>query len=274
VLAEQAGRLSLQELVRFYWEITPDVPREATERYVRYALSAEERGAACLEAIDTHLGRRWIGQSGLEIGCGTGGLLLAARTRVENVVGADIALRWLVIAQKRLETIAPHVRLVCCSAEHLPFAEEVFDGVLGVHVLEHTQDPRSVLRETARTLKPGGLCYFTTPNRFSLGPEPCVRVWGVGFLPRSLARGYVRRVKGVPYRNIRLLSSVELRKLLSQTGLSDWAISPPRLAACEEKALSGFARSLVKIYHALREIPVCRFLLECFGPLLQVVGRK
>ena len=32
VLADEAGRVSFEALVRFYWEITPDVPRSATER--------------------------------------------------------------------------------------------------------------------------------------------------------------------------------------------------------------------------------------------------
>ena len=52
-LAEQAERLSFDALVRYYWEITPDTPRAATERYVQYALSGEERGQACLEELDT-----------------------------------------------------------------------------------------------------------------------------------------------------------------------------------------------------------------------------
>ncbi len=56
LLAEAAGRVSFEELVRFYWEITPDVPRPAAERYIRYALSGEERGQACLAVMDAHGG--------------------------------------------------------------------------------------------------------------------------------------------------------------------------------------------------------------------------
>jgi len=92
LLADEAERLSFEDLVRFYWEITPDVPRSAAERYVRYAQSGEERGQACLEAVDDHVGGRWTGQAALEIGCGTGGLLLAARDRFGELVGADVAL--------------------------------------------------------------------------------------------------------------------------------------------------------------------------------------
>jgi SAM-dependent methyltransferase len=272
VLAEQAQRGSFEDLVRFYWEITPDVPRPAVARYVRSALSGEQRGAACLEAIDASTGARWAGHCCLEVGCGTGGFLLAARERFDEVVGIDIALRWLVIARKRLGAGGP--LLVCCSADHLPFATGTFDGVVGLHVLEHTQNPAMVVSETARVLKPQGLYYFLTPNRFSLGPEPCVRVWGVGFLPPSLASDYVRLVKGVPYRNIRLLSPFALRRLFGGAGLRHWTITPPRIAACEVETLSGPARRLIPIYHALRELPLVSSLLRLFGPLLQVVGRK
>jgi SAM-dependent methyltransferase len=189
------------------------------------------------------------------------------------VVGADIALRWLIIAKKRLGE-GKSVVLVCCSAEHLPFPDGAFDGVVGLHVLEHTQDRQAVLSETARTLRPGGWYCFLTPNRFSLGPEPCVRVWGVGFLPRSLAGKYVRLVKGMPYRHIRLLSRFELRRLLSRSGLRGWTISPPPIAACEQRAVARFGRVLIRLYHTLRRLPGFSFLLQIFGPFLQVVGQK
>jgi SAM-dependent methyltransferase len=274
LLADEAGRIPFEDLVQFYWQITPGVPHGAAQRYIHYALTGEERGNASLEAIDAHVGGRWTGQACLEVGCGTGGLLLAAQDRFHRLVGADIALRWLIIAKKRLANAGERVNLICCSAEHLPFPDGTFDGVVGLHVLEHTKDPQAVLCESARALKRDGLCFFSTPNRFSLGPEPCVRVWGVGFVPRSLASRYVRLVKGVSYRHIRLLSCFELGRLLSGSGIGEWTISPPRIAECEQKAVSVFTRVLITMYHALRELPLFSFVLKAFGPFLQVVGRK
>jgi uncharacterized protein YbaR (Trm112 family) len=80
ILADKASRVSFENLVRFYWEITPEVPHAAVERYVRYALSGEDRGNACLEALDNHVAGCWAGQTGLEIGCGTGGFFSARRS--------------------------------------------------------------------------------------------------------------------------------------------------------------------------------------------------
>jgi len=80
--------------------------------------------------------------------------------------------------------------------------------------------------------------------------------------------------KGIAYRNIRLLSSFELRRMLIRSGLRTWSMSPPRLAECEQRTLPGPARKIVRVYHRLREVPVFRQLLLAVGPLLQVVGRK
>src|ERR1700730_2533138 len=54
-LAQAPESRSCADLLRFYWEITPDVPRHAAQRYVHYAAQGKERGAACLEAMDVRL---------------------------------------------------------------------------------------------------------------------------------------------------------------------------------------------------------------------------
>jgi 2-polyprenyl-3-methyl-5-hydroxy-6-metoxy-1,4-benzoquinol methylase len=272
ILEEAAGRLSFEDLVRFYWEVTPDVPKAAAGRYVRYALDGEKRGHACLQELDAFARRPVTAEACLDLGCGTGGFLLAAADRFRTVVGADVALRWLVVARKRLPANA-NILLACCSAERLPFADQAFDAAVGLHLLEHSANPRAVLSETARTLKRQGLFFFSTPNRFSLGPEPCVRVWGVGFLPRRLAPAYVRLVRGIPYRNIRLLSAFEIRRRLAVAGL-DGTLSAPRIPDHELRLVSRPARALIAIYHALRRLPLFSSLLRLLGPALQVIGRR
>jgi len=275
LLAEAARRYSFEDLVRFYWEITPEAPQQAIERYIHYATNGVDRGKAFLVEIDAQAGEMLRGSTCLEIGCGTGGYLAAARDRFNAMVGIDIALRWLIIAKKRLEeTNGENIYLICCSAENLPFPDKTFDAVVGLHVLEHTKNQQAVLSETARTLKPTRLCVFSTPNRYSLGPEPCVRVWGVGFLPRFLASTYVRLVKRIPYAHIRLLSWFELRRLLSRSGLRRWSIDSPRIAECEQRNVSSFVKSLIRVYNVVCRVPVFSSILRIFGPFLQIAGYK
>ncbi len=273
-IAQAAATTDFEGLVRYYWEITPETPADAVERFVHYALDGVSRGAFVVSEMDRLTGGRWQGRTCLDIGCGTGGFLVAARSRFDHVIGCDIALRWLVIAKKRLSETEQSATLVCCSADRLPFAEGVFDGVVGFHVLEHARFPQGVLAETARTLRAGGHFYFATPNRFSLGPEPSVRVWGVGFLPVRWRHAYVRLVKGIRYDHITLLSWFGLRKGLSQLDLKKAAVQPQRIGRAEQNRVGPVLRKTIAFYNRLCRLPISRTLLRLFGPFLQVFGEK
>lgn len=50
------------------------------------------------------------------------------------------------------------------NLEAQTFPDEAFDLVFHLDVMEHLFDPFAALRETARTLKAGGICVFTAPT--------------------------------------------------------------------------------------------------------------
>ncbi|MBI3556693.1 MAG: class I SAM-dependent methyltransferase [Deltaproteobacteria bacterium] len=50
----------------------------------------------------------------------------------------------------------------------LPFASNQFGVITAIEVIEHLENPRHLLREMFRVLKPGGLAIVTTPNNESL----------------------------------------------------------------------------------------------------------
>jgi len=49
----------------------------------------------------------------------------------------------------------------------LQFKDNQFDTVTCIEVIEHLENPRRVVRELFRVLKPGGWCVLTTPNNES-----------------------------------------------------------------------------------------------------------
>ena len=60
--------------------------------------------------------------------------------------------------------VEPHPGVHCIAdAARLPFASEVFAGVLSTAVLEHVRQPGMAVREMGRTCKAGGLVYIELP---------------------------------------------------------------------------------------------------------------
>jgi SAM-dependent methyltransferase len=58
-------------------------------------------------------------------------------------------------------------RVINSTGESLPFPDASFDVVYSANVLEHTQNPERVLRESMRVLRPGGLLHMEMPNYLS-----------------------------------------------------------------------------------------------------------
>lgn len=55
------------------------------------------------------------------------------------------------------------------ECDRLPWREGSMDAITCMHLVEHLRDTRSLMREIARLLKPGGRVYFETPHPKSLG---------------------------------------------------------------------------------------------------------
>src|SRR3989304_3176770 len=79
-LAVRYPETSFQELVEYYWSLTPEVSPDLAARYVRHSLAGVGRGRRLLSSLEREqpeLATR-PGRGGLELGCRGGGLLVAA----------------------------------------------------------------------------------------------------------------------------------------------------------------------------------------------------
>ena len=268
-LAKYYGELSFPEVVSRYWEMTPGVPEGLVREFTNAVVNKKERAAQNPRRVDGFGGL-------LEVGCGAGGFLAAAAPSCDRAVGVDIAFRWLLVAKKNLEESGiKNATLVCACGEFLPFPDGIFDEVAAEDVLDHARDQAGLLRESRRVLKQQtGTLYLSTPNRYSLGPDPHVWVWGAVFLPPGLRDPYIRFRKGVPYGPIHPVSYAKLRRLLKSAGFEECNVELPGLQGLEHRGLSPWHRFQARMYERLRGIPMLRYALRLVGPSFQVVCHK
>jgi len=79
-----------------------------------------------------------------------------------TIFGLDLSQRHVRLAQSFNKT--KRTSFMVASAESLPFADESFDKIYGVSVLEHFASGENALQEAHRCLKPGGKLVFTTDS--------------------------------------------------------------------------------------------------------------
>ena len=143
---------------------------EVRDEWIRYALSTNDRGEALLGSLSSLLGvKQWRGRRVLDIGCGYGGLVRAAVRAGAVAVGVDDDPKLVEIARVNLRDEPPSSwRLVAAPVEACDLeAGGPFDLVVADNVLEHVDDPRSVVDRLARSLAKGGSLYVAVPNPFS-----------------------------------------------------------------------------------------------------------
>jgi SAM-dependent methyltransferase len=269
VLAASEG-MGFADTVRTYWSLTPTTPAPQAERFIDHVVNrAAERTAEWLTmaAEDT------AGDTGpwLDLGCGTADLAAVAGPG-RSVVCVDVALRWLVIARKRLEEAGVPAVLVCANAEALPFADRAFGRVFGLGVLEHCGDADAALAQSRRVLQPGGVFRTRTVNRYSLLPEPHVGLMGIGFMPRRMAQSYVLRRTGQPYEHHHSLGRGRLAGALRRAGFRDVRVGAAPTLSTETETMSGAARRLVPLYDWARRTPGPKSLVDRVAPLLEARG--
>jgi ubiquinone/menaquinone biosynthesis C-methylase UbiE len=104
------------------------------------------------------------GQRVLEIGCGTGNLLLTAKQTQPDatVVGVDPDLAALARAHRKARRRGLAVQLDRGYADELPYADDSMDVVLSSFMLHHVPADRRepAMREVRRVLRPGGALHL------------------------------------------------------------------------------------------------------------------
>jgi SAM-dependent methyltransferase len=118
----------------------------------------------------------------LEVGCGAGDYLdLMRALGWKRVVGVDLSPSAVTQARDGLGLEA-----YCGELASVGLETSSFDAVSLSHTLEHIGDPRSLLHEIRRVLKPGGRLAIAVPNIEALSSRVFKRCWVGLDVPRHL----------------------------------------------------------------------------------------
>jgi SAM-dependent methyltransferase len=274
-LFDRASTGTFEDALASYYETNERVAPAQARRFISGALAAEERGRAVLRAWDVLAQTSLLppGSTLVDAGCGTGPLLAAAGAPNVRLVGFDVGLRWLVLAAARLRDRGVEATLVCAGAERIPLADGSADVVAAESLYENVPSAPVALAESARLLRPGGWLCLTTPNRWSIGPDPHVGLPMGGWLPDSLVAAWARRRGMIPPKR-HLLSAGDLRKALRELALTEVEIGPPPVADAQLAGASAAIRNAVGAYRVIARLGPGRALLNRIGPSLLAVARR
>jgi ubiquinone/menaquinone biosynthesis C-methylase UbiE len=177
----------------------------------------------------------------LDVATGTGRLPLALvrhRHFEGRAIGIDLSRRMLHFAAKNLYPYEERVDFIWSPAENLPFSDNIFDVVTCLEALEFMTQPKAVLSELVRVLRPGGLLLITQRQNTRFMPG---KIWTSGEIQTMLADMGVENAKAqvwqVDYRKV--WGRKSSKSLPAGTRLLDTILRCPRCGKCSMKRQDG-----------------------------------
>lgn len=140
----------------------------------------------------------------LDIGCGAGALLLAAKKAKWDAEGVELSLPTVQHLRNQGLKVFPG-ELVKAA-----FPTAHFDVVTAAELIEHVPDPAALVAEVARILRPGGIFWATTPHSNGASARVLKLNWSIISPPEHL---HLFSTRGLA----RLLSEHGFRKVQVQT---------------------------------------------------------
>lgn len=138
---------------RYWWSAArPGLLKKLESIYRRMALRGH------VSFISKTAGGR-TGLALLDVGCGSASLLGLMKQRGFRVMGVDFSSEAAAVAKEE-----NGVQVVIGSLEQAAFPDASFDIITLFHVMEHVTNPREVLKQVGRILRPGGSVILQVPN--------------------------------------------------------------------------------------------------------------
>ncbi len=204
----------------------------------------------------------------LDLGCGFGSFVLAARQAGFEAQGLDMGDFQVKFARQRLAIEAPEADPEAVylhgDAQHTGLPAESYDVITAWNLLEHVPDCRQLLREAHRLLRPGGILIGIAPNYLAFRREAHYRVPWLPLLPRPLASAYLRALGRRPdffQKSIYYVTNWGVLRALRQTGFS--VVGNPAALKLEQPELIK-SDAMRRLHRRLERWRVLAFLRLAF----------
>lgn len=142
----------------------------------------------------------------LDIGVGSGVITHELGKYCKEVKGIDITDNRIIKKGYKFKLI---------KGTHLPFKDNSFDIVISNHVIEHIKNQKNHIDEIYRILKPKGILYLATPNKY-WPIEIHYHLPLLSMLPRKISTLILKLTKRSKIYDIYPLSYNKLLRLLSK----------------------------------------------------------
>ena len=189
-----------------------------------------------LNAIAALLGKQPRGIRLIDVGCSRGHFVEAAARLGFQAEGVEPAPR--VAAAARAAGLNVHAGLL----EEQRFPEHSFDAVTLFEVVEHLREPRGLLTECRRLLRPGGVLVLSTGNTAS---------WTVAAMGARWDYFHIARDGG----HISFFNPASLRRLAAGCGFAVERIETARVKFHEKGEVPAWRHTLAKIGAELLNYP-------------------
>ena len=100
----------------------------------------------------------------LDVGCGKGDILLCINKYVKKCVGIDVSVDAIKLIHQHLVN-KNNLRIIISNVENgIPLKDKSFDMILLIHVLEHLNKPKKILKKLKKLLNLNGTLLIIVPN--------------------------------------------------------------------------------------------------------------
>jgi len=141
----------------------------------------------------------------LDLGCGAGTFLKAARRAGWEATGLEVSARAAEhVRTQGFDVFLGDLSSAPCPADH-------FDVITAFELIEHVENPLAMLEKVKRLLRPGGVLWGTTPNVQSFSSRVLGLRWSTVSPPEHLQlyspTGVKRLMSAAGFRSVRLRTS-------------------------------------------------------------------